>query len=446
MSLFKKDSMNNNNHKTPEKSIHIAKRIDIFIIIVILIVIISPIVINLVLKTEARVKQVNLFLSMDCEELLGKEATKMLLQEFNEQNPDIRIRLQPEGGLPDIFIFDERDFNVFVAAGMLADLSSYELDIRKSEDNEALRLAVSQFASQLAIPLVSFMDMLFYNIEILSAAGFDHPPKTREEYITYTRSVSRGNFPGILGAALSLSSEDRLSLSRDIFSWTWAAGGNFWPEVNNLPQASPETMPIINTRTRINDITFLGNLNREVQTQRIFERTIFETTGDQSIEEFAQGRIAMMIASTRVIPYLRERMGDEVFGITTIPVSGAEARYSISLSSIYAGINSDSLYPDAAWRFLEFLAEKSAMLCAELKAVPGLILSPIPGDYVRDDPFYSKAWDIFEASRIIQGFSGRPDAQRYEAIFLEELQNFFEGSRTAQQAVISIQRRWNEVN
>jgi ABC-type glycerol-3-phosphate transport system substrate-binding protein len=153
----------------------------------------------------------------------------------------------------------------------------------------------------------------------------------------------------------------------------------------------------------------------------------------------------MMVASTQIIPYLRERMGDSAFGITTIPDQGTGGVYSINISSIYAGINPNSEHPEEALNFLEFLAEKNPLFCYELKAVPGAVSNLIPGDYIIDDPFYSKAWDIFESARIVEGFSGKSGAQEYENAFLEELRIFFETDRTAQQTITAIIQRWSEI-
>jgi len=446
-------------------------RIDIFLIIFILILIVSPIVFNQVQKSEVKSKQVNLFLSLQYEDFLGKEMAEQLLEEFNEKNPDILIRLldfetavpelpapaaagrqqrvpppPPPPPSPDIFLFDEGDFGALVAEGLLADLSYYfeqlntvvsesETESEDEDFDDAPPVAIMQLTSQFAVPLVSFMDMLFYNTEILTAAGFDHPPKSRDDFLACVRAVSRGNFPGIIGTALSLSPEDKQAVSRDIFSWIWAAGGDFWTEEDNL-QVAPASY---NTRAVANDLTFFSTLFREVQSHGIFEQT-----GDQRIKEFADGHIALLIASTRYIPYLREQMKEGAFGVTTIPVPAVGGKYGKSLSSIYAGISSDSLHPEEAWRFLKFLAEKNALFCTKLSAVPGSVLNLIPGDYVRNDPFYSKAWDIFEASHILKGFSGMPNTQEYEATFLEELQVFFDGGRTALQTVVAIQRRWDE--
>lgn len=440
MSLLENDNMNNNTPKKEKKSIlqldHIfARKTDIFIIIALLIFLIIPVIVSLVPKPEIKAKQITLLLSSNSLDLFGSELTEILLQEFNENNPDIIIRYNEEDEAADILIFDDGGFNAYIDAGALADLTVYYYHKEEIDESENYQFDISAHeAVQFAIPLVSFMNMLFYNIDILTAVDFVNPPRTRSDFLSYARTVSRRNLPAadISGAAIGLNPEDRQSLSRDIFSWIWAAGGNFWSEGER---------PAFNVRSMTNDLTFFGTLNRE----GLFAPEIFLRTGSQQIEEFANGKIAMMIASTRVIPYLRKKMGDSAFGITTIPDAGTGGRYNISLSSIHTGISADSLHPEEAWRFIEFIAGKSALLCAELQAVPGSMFNLIPGDYVKDDPFYSKAWDIFEASQIVQGFSGKPDGQEYETIFFEELRIFLEGSRTAQQTVTVIQRRWNAV-
>jgi ABC-type glycerol-3-phosphate transport system substrate-binding protein len=315
-----------------------------------------------------------------------------------EQNPDVRIQL-----------------------------GTTEIDILLIDDSSL---------SNLAVPLASFMDLLFYNIDILTAAGYDRPPETRDEFLTYARNVNRRNFPDTMGAALSLSPIDQQAISRDIFSWMWAAGGNFLSEENKVIFTSTG----YNARAAANDITFLNSLIQEIQSQDIFEKT-----GNQLIEKFARGQIAMMIASTRYIPYFRGQMGDSAFGVTTIPSPGTGGRYNITLSSIYAGVCFDSPHPDEAWRFIKFLYEKKALFSAELNAIPGSDTDMIPGNHIRDDSFHHKPWEIFAASQIINSFSGKPNAKKFEAAFLEELQVFSEGGRTALQTATAIDRRWEEI-
>ena len=410
--------------KNTKKSIRLVERIDVFVVLSILVLVITPVILNFVFKQKADTvisdKQAELFLSPRCEELFGRERTEKLLRDFGELNPDLRINLlnvSDEGDRePDILIFDEGEYSGLAAKGALMSLEPYS-DLETEPRRQA-------------IPLVYFMDLLFYNIDVLKAAGFDRPPKTREEFLSYARTVSGGNKAA--GAAVGLSPRDRQAVSRDIFSWIWSDGGDFW---------QTENRPVINSRPLIADITFFGRLYRE----RALAPDGFETTGDQRLEEFAQGKVAMMIASTRAIPSLREKMGDAAFGITTIPGSGAAGKYSIDLSGFYAGINVSCTYPNEAWSFLAFLAEQSPLLCAELKATPGIVSGLFSSDYMKDDPFYSKARDIFESSEIVRGFSKTPHAEEYEGAVREEIKLFFENSRTAQETAAAIQRRWDAV-
>ena len=425
-----------------KKSIYFHNRTDIFIFIIVIIVVIffvGPIIIYTVSHLSPGSRQKDIFLSANCEEFFGGKTMETLILEFNEKNPDLRVMLLNDNGEksrePDILFFDESEFNDLAAEGTLL---PFEL--------QPGRTSAGQWSGEVdtgvmmpAIPLVSFMDLLFFNIELLQAAGFDRPPKTMDDFLLYAKTISTAN-NGILadaaGAAMALNPANKQSLSRDIFSWIWAAGWNFWPD--------GDSAPVINSKPVINGLNFLGRLYRE----GVLSPNNFEMTEEQALEGFAQGKIAMLIASTRAIPGLREKMGDGAFGITTIPSAGTAGKYNVSLTGIFAGINKNCINPDAAWVFLEFLADKSPFLCAQLKAVPGYIPELLPVDnknYIKEDPFYSKAWDIFESSVVVPGFLGIPGAQEYENAVREEIQPFFEGKRTAQDMVNAIQRSWDWV-
>ncbi|MDR1836054.1 MAG: extracellular solute-binding protein [Treponema sp.] len=441
MSLLEEANMIKVYNKNLKKSRYFTGRIDLSIVLSLFILTVSPFIINSYINLNSGIKQIDLFVSPEFEGFFGKETAEALLKDFSERNRDLQIRwllfIPGQSGEvhtrrgsrqnekdrePDVFIFDEGGYNALVASGALSDLNFYT-------NNET-------GAAQRAIPLVSFMDVLFYNIELLTAAGFDRPPKTREEFLSYAKAVSGGGnvrLANKAGAAISLSPEDSQALSRDVFSWIWAAGGDFWAEENR---------PVLNNRAVTDSVSFLGGLFRE----RVFAPDIFDTTGEDRLEEFAQGRIAMMVASTRAIPFLRERMGDGAFGITAIPGSGSAGRYSAGLSGIYAGVNANCAYPDEAWRFLEFLSGQSSSLCEIFRAVPGVVSDIVPGDYVWGDAFYSRAQDIYESSRIVMGFLGNKSAVEYENAFLEEIRLFFENNRTVQETVAAVQKRWDSVS
>jgi len=412
-----------------KKSIYFRDRIDIFFIILVFILVISPVLFSGVSRLIAGSRQIDIYLSTRCEDIFGGKTMETLAREFEKQNPNLRIKLLrvpgEKGREPDILFFDESEINGLTSAGALLPIepfSEVENDVKKP-----------------AIPLVSFMDLLFFNIELLQAAGFDRPPKTRDEFLACAKTVSAAN-NGILadaaGAVMALSPLNKQSLYREIFSWIWAAGGNFWQ--------NEDSAPVINTRPLINDFNFLKRLYSE----GALSPNSLEMTEEQALEDFARGKIAMMIASTRAIPALREKMGNDAFGITTIPAAGTAGKYGAGLTGIFAGINKNCINSAAARVFLEFLAGKSPVFCAQFKAVPGYAPDSFSGDsknYIKEDPFYAKAWDIFESSVVVLGFLGIPGAQEYENAVREEIQLFFESNITAQETVTAIQRRWDKV-
>jgi multiple sugar transport system substrate-binding protein len=279
-----------------------------------------------------------------------------------------------------------------------------------------------------AIPLVSFMDMLFYNIELLKDAGFDRPPKTRDEFLAFAKAVSQAGISGAgpYGAALGLSPGDPQALRRDVFSWIWAAGG----EPGSLEQ---DTAPVFGSRIAADILVFLAQLNKDES----LAPGSFEKTGAERLDEFAAGKIALIIASVKDIPLLRKKMGDTAFGATAIPGPALPGKTGLALSSIYAGISAASVHPDESWNFLLFLAEKSPAFSAKFKAVPGSFpgIFPDPNntaaaeDYISNDPLYSKARDIFESAELVQGYAGQFHNEEFERRAREELRPFLRQSR-----------------
>jgi multiple sugar transport system substrate-binding protein len=349
---------------------------------------------------------------------LDRDTSLSLIREFEARNPGLRIRLErgraaePEESArtnisADIVIFDEGRLGAFLGEDRLARLDPY--------------MESGAEPDQMALPLVSFMDLLFYNIDMLKAAGFDRPPGTRAEFLACARAAATDG--GVFGAALALSPAEPRNIRRDIFSWFWAAG---------IP-LTRDGRADFSSRPATETLEFLQRAHAE----GLFSPGTFDKTTAEKAEEFAAGKIAMMIGPAELIPFLRKRMGGRDFGLTLIPGEQG-GRPVISPARWYAAISAACKNPAEAWTFLAFLAEKSPLLAAGVEAVPGSGNSP--GPYILEDAFYSKAWDIYEAAEQIHDdrlFS----APGLETIVREELAALFAGQKTAAQTSAAIQRR-----
>jgi hypothetical protein len=92
--------------------------------------------------------------------------------------------------------------------------------------------------------------------------------------------------------------------------------------------------------------------------------------------------------------------------------------------------------------------EKSPVLAAELRAVPG---SGGPGfttnaagvpSYIENDPLLLKAWDMYQAADIIRDFEELPEAEALEKALREELPPLLEGRRNGTDTAAAIQKKW----
>jgi len=355
--------------------------------------------------------RINISISSQCRNLFGRDIVDALIREFEELNPDLRIQEitrdatvdEAEVGSADIIFFDDGGYCNLINASALASLASYHH-------------AEGQ-TGKWALPLVTFMDLFIYNIDILKAANLDRPPKTRAEFLAAAKAVMENNAAppeqeSVFAFALGLSPADPLALRRDFYPWVWATGGEVRLQTDEpaLPRAVTDA------------IAFLGQLNRE----GLLAPGTFEKTGAQRLQEFAEGKIAMMTISARDLAFLQNNAQGITFGITTLPAM-TQGKNRMGLSSVYAGISSECSLPDEAWRFLAFFAGKKNILAEALGAVPGSFPNVFAGEYIAQNPLYSKAWDIFEAADIVEYEPGQPPEEEFNHLIRKKLAEAFEG-------------------
>ncbi|WP_010254189.1 ABC transporter substrate-binding protein [Treponema primitia] len=277
--------------------------------------------------------------------------------------------------------------------------------------------------------LISFTSPLFYNIELLQSAGFDRPPKSRAEILTYARSVTDKS-TGQYALALALSPENPQGVYRDLFSWIWASG----------PAMTREGRPDFSARTITGALAFLKQLRQE---EFLLPGT-FTRTAAEKREDFIQGRSAMMISSVADIHVLRKRMGESAFGITAIPgESSFGGKPVLGLTGWYLGILRSSEHKDEAWAFLSFLLERGALITEKAHAVPGSRNNAI--DFITGDPLYAKAYDMYTVGETVQEFTGVPRVDEFESLVREQVYALFEKNQSPEETAKRIQQHWEEL-
>jgi multiple sugar transport system substrate-binding protein len=269
---------------------------------------------------------------------------------------------------------------------------------------------------------VSFIDILYYNINILKEAGFSRPPKTRGEFLAYARRLAGGKGNP---AGLALGMNSSRGIYDDVFPWIWSAG----------VQLIRDGKPQVNSRQVADSLSFLASL----YSGGLLTPQSFSAGPAEKLEDFISGKAAFVIAPVSEIGFVREGMGDEAFGVTSIPTPDNYAGKSFfAVSAWTVGVFSASAHKEEAKLFAAFLAEKAAYLSGKMNAIPG---NGTPPAY---DVFYSKVWDIEIAGEMAQDFSGLNWTELEES-FKEELSALFAGKASAVETAVAIQKRWTAV-
>ncbi|MDR2607181.1 MAG: extracellular solute-binding protein [Treponema sp.] len=357
---------------------------------------------------------------------LGRNTLAELVKEFEKEHRGIKIRLQS------LSYTEERDLLFRDKAETEGNTLSNAFDIVALDGAwipELLSAGKLQAltgsnddsgSAEWTVPLISFMNLLYYNIDILSSAGLDRPPANRTEFLSAARTLKENQ--SVPALSISLGREDPEALRRDIYSWIRSAGSN--PEKNGFDEK--RTADVFN---------FLSRLNRE----GFLLPGIFSQTGAERLEDFIAGKTAMLTANVRNLTFLRMRMGGKL-GLTLIPGQADFGKPGLVPSVWHAGISSDSVHPEEAGEFIGFLKEKSSILAEKSGAVPGTGLRFHDPE---EDPLYEKAWSIYEASDVFEGNEFSPSV---DAAIREELMPLFESGRSGEETAKRIQSRIEALN
>jgi multiple sugar transport system substrate-binding protein len=360
-----------------------------------------------------------------------------LIEEFEKENPGISINLNTcsyselesmsQNASPlesDLYGIDPQWFYELVRNERLEPLETYRAAAPPESGMFSFTDADQQYNAW-GVPLLSFTAPFFYNITVLRRAGFDRPPKTWSELFAYAKAVSSPN-ERRFGLGLALNPDYPQGIMLDVYSWIWANGGVL----------VRDGKPGFIERNAVEALEFLNSL----QANGLLAPDSFSRTREQKREEFINGAAGFMIAPAQEIEVLRSRLGEEGFGLTALPAADPyTGKPAIGLSRWYACISSASRYKNEAWAFLSFLSARAERLAEAAHAVPGA------GIYPREDPFYAKAFDIYENAEPADELIGLPQIHTLETIVWEEIKNMLEGHQDAPRTARTIQARWESI-
>jgi multiple sugar transport system substrate-binding protein len=380
------------------------------------------------------------------ENELDDGVLKKLTADFEEQHPGIKIQVEKKSRQEIkamLFGVDDepkgkkkrKTADIFSIEGSWADETGHSLaspGIQKTPRQKNPLNASQDFlppgppgkTDNGFVPVISFINSLFYNIDLLREAGFDRPPKNQVEFLSYVQAITKPG-EGIYGAVFALGDENSHAISRHILSWIWSAG----------ILRGEDTFDFTSERV-IESFRFLNQLK-----PYLFPDP-FETDEQTKFEIFRQGKAGMMIGTVLDVKTLRAEMTHE-FSITTIPGPASYVGKPVfPLSSWYVGINAESENREEAETFIAFLLEHASELASGAFAIPGG--GDRDPDLVQNDPYYSKAYDMYDAGEMIREVYGTGRIRKLNSVIYEETKRMFEG-RSPEDTAAAIQERWETI-
>lgn len=376
------------------------------------------------------------------------QASAMLVEEFNKQNPNIQVSLREmpsdTGQQHDQYVtmlnsesseIDVMDLDViwpaeFAQAGYLLELDRFlEKDgIDVNEYNQGALSAANFNGKQWAMPKFIDTGMLFYRSDMISA---DAVPKTWEELLAAAKENNgkEGTKFGYL-----MQAKQYEGLVCNAVEFIAAYGGQILDETGKVAVNSPET---------IKGLQMLV----DIATSDAVPSNITTFTEVESHTAFIEGQSPFI----RNWPYQWNLANDEneskiVDKIGVAPLPAGDAGSGAALGGWMAGINKYSEHKEEAWEFVKFMTGAEGQ---KISAIHGGLAPTLPSvfedqEVLEKNPFFAE--EGFQSA--LEAAVSRPVAPNYpevSEIIQINVSKAIAGEQTVEEAVVKMEEEINAV-
>lgn len=366
---------------------------------------------------------------------------RRIMDDFEKANPDIKVTLvsgpyatthdqivvgAASGTLSDVVGLDGAWVNGLAKQGAIASMDSL-MDGAKYDRGQIADI-IKVDGQSVMFPLATFVYPVFVNLDLAKAAGVDKMPANRTEFAAAAKKMT-DPAKNQYGWVLPLSLQNPGGIQNDIMSWVWASGASM------LKDGRPD----------VENSAVVGTLSyvKSLQDAGVISPGIFAKREQEKVEEFANGRVGMMIDSLAHINLLRQRNPNLHFGISAIPaMDGYTGKRGLPYAAWGIGISNASQHKDEAWKLVSYLmsADVNGRLVSLANAFPGNVNAK--PDFSKSDPLFLDAFKIYQTGHLANEFVGLPVAEDLMRDMTIEVQKMFDGQDTAQAAAAATQTQW----
>ena len=376
---------------------------------------------------------------------LPEGSFRAILDDFEAANPGIKVETisgpylttkdqiiasAATGTMADVVGLDGAWVNVLWKQGALASLSQAMMDA--DYDDSELAAQIRLAGETYMIPIANFIYPVFVNLDMLAAAGID-PPSTRAEFAAAAMALTDPD-NNVYGWAQPLSLEQPNGIQNDTMAWLWATGGSMLDEMG-MPN-------LVGNEELAGTLAYIKSLHDA----GVVAPGSFTMKENEKVEEFVNGRVAMIINTLAHFTLIRERNPDLNFDISALPAAeGYDGPRGLPYASWGIGISSNTEHKAEAWKLIDYLTsvEGNSKLTSIANAFPGNV-NATP-DFITSDPLFETAFEIFQEGYLANEFTGLPAAEELMRQMAEPFQFYLEGEIDLDELLELAQEEWESI-
>ena len=278
------------------------------------------------------------------------------------------------GDPPDLAVAYESMVLEFMQAGVVAPLDPYydELDLKEQGNYFDPFIATNRYPAYqnqlLSFPFTKSVLMLYYNADLLKKNGWDHPPRSWNEFYEICAAIKKND--RIIPYALSVDASKIVAM---IYSW----GGEVWnPDQQRtcFSEAAGQSV-----------FQFIQKLYEEKLVYQIRPKSY----DDQNA--LATGQAAFMIRSSTSRPFLQQLVGKNFeLGMTILPKNSEIDKNTVLFGANICIFKSSDIRQRRAWKFIQYFTSSpvTALWATKTGYLPvkkGAIDEPVFKDFIKQD-------------------------------------------------------------
>jgi multiple sugar transport system substrate-binding protein len=306
----------------------------------------------------------------------------------------------------------------FAAAGFILDVTDrVPEEMRKDIWPGALE-AVTYQGRLYAMPWLNDVLYLYYNEEMLKAAGFDQPPKTWTELEEMSMAAKE---KGLVDYPFIEYFQQDEGLTIAYAYYLPAFGGKFFDEENKPAFNSPEGLAALN---------FMVSGMKD----GLYNPASLESTYEEVRRTFSQGASLFSVNWTYQLNLANDPNESQIAGKAKLALMPGEKVPSVTVNGgMGLAVTADSKQPEEAWQYIQYLSNKDVQKRYAQNALP------IWMSLFEDPQLVEQQPALIEVStEQYKYINNRPIIPFYSEsskILARELQAALTGSKTPEQAL-----------